>query len=255
MQHQYRIIALCTLSAVWTVGYVCSHPAIGRTGGVMAQRYPNNSNYNNNNNNNNSNTNNNNSPPPPPPNTAAIDAAQKQVNEAQKAVNDAQAAFDKVVRPLRQAFNESPEMTAAQAALKDAQGAHDAAIADFNTSLAGNADYQAALKKKADAVQNLQSLKDAGAPQDQIATAAMDSLDAGSAAGKIRSAAEQADPKLAQTRDDLNAADAKVADLKKQFEQSFRTNPDIAAAKKTVDDAKTKLTTAENALVSAESGH
>ena len=157
-----------------------------------------------------------------------MDAARKQVTDAQAVVDKDQAALGKIVGPLRAEFESSADMTAAQAGLKDAETEHTAAETSLTTSLANNPDYQAALKKKSDAAAKLTSLRDSGASPEDIATAATAAMDAGSEAGKIRLAAETADPQIKQSRADLSAAEAKIADLRKQFQDSIRTQSPLA---------------------------
>jgi len=187
-----------------------------------------------------------------PANTAAVNAAQTQVTDAEDALANAQSALQAVTGPLKAAFEASPEMTAAISEVDNATAAQNAAMASLDASLANDVNYQAALKKKTDASTQLESLRNSGASQDQIAAAALEVLNCGTEVNRIRAAAQASDPQLAKTRIALSAANEKVLALRQQFQNGLPNNPQWAAAKKAVDDAQANLSTAKGALASAQ---
>ena len=190
--------------------------------------------------------------PKPPSNPASTqpDAAHEEIISARSDLVTAQKAYDTLVKTDTATFEQSADFAAAQQAVKAASTAYDTAKTPVLTALQQKPDYQQALAAKTAADAKLKALQDSQGDQTEIATAAEDSLNAKQAMVVLERDAVANDPTLKPQFTALSDAQAKVAKMRADFQTSLKTQDDVAAAQKAVDDAKSKLAEAEQKLAS-----
>jgi hypothetical protein len=188
--------------------------------------------------------------PPSPPASTQPDAAHEELISARNDLNTAQRAYDTAVKAQMATFEQSADFTAAQQAVKDASAAYETAQRPVLKALEQKPDYQQAVAAKAAADAKLKALEDSQGDRSQIAAAAEDSLTAKQALSTLERNAVANDDSLKPSLTALNDAQAKVAKLRADFQTSLKTQDDVAAAQKALDDAKSKLAAAEQKLAS-----
>lgn len=184
--------------------------------------------------------------------SSGLNAAKKEVAAARADEKKAQNAYNQLHAKLEKGLDDKPEFVEATKKVTLAKAAYDKAAAPILKSLESSADYQAALNKtKAadDAMTAMKANNDA-TPQQRLDAAKL-SLDARNAVTKLKTDALGKDAKVNAAKADYEAANAEVTRLHKEFDESIKDNPDLAAAKQAWDDAKTKTTDADDKLVDA----
>jgi chromosome segregation ATPase len=168
--------------------------------------------------------------------------AKVKLAQAQGQVERAQDTLNKLIAELRKQSEASPQLSAAQEALRQAQADYDNAAAPVLEKVrAGNA-YRDALDAKKAAAQKVQDLQaDPNADQDQITAAARVVLEKGHAVTEMENAALVADPKIVVLKEKLAAANSNLLKLKRDLEQSIKTNPQVLEARKQVEQAQQQV--------------
>lgn len=168
--------------------------------------------------------------------------AKVKLAQAQGQVERAQDALNKLIAELRKQSETSPQLSAAQEALRQAQADYDNAAAPVLERVrAGNA-YRDALDAKKTAARKVQDLQaDPNADQDQITAAARIVLEKGHAVTEMENAALVADPKIVVLKERLAAANSNLLKLKRDLEQSIKTNPQVLEARKQVEQAQQQV--------------
>ncbi len=217
-------------------------------------------NYNNKNNNQTQNqtqvqTQNQNQQPPQqqqPIDTTQVKSAQSDLAAARDDQKKAEAALADIVRRLQATFDSSGLMKTAMEQLRSAQGGYEAASKVVVDKLANNADYKKAVADRTAAdAKAIKLRQDGGSPED-INASLNDALAKAAVVTKLQQDAINADTPASEAKAKLAAANQQIAELRKQFTDSLKDNPEWAAARKTVDDAKDKVKTCESALADAQ---
>ena len=126
-----------------------------------------------------------------------------------------------------------------------ARDALHTASANVTVALKTRPDYIAALAAKIKAEDDLDALRNSGtATDDQISTAADNSMNARTAVTQIETSAMTNDPTVLDAKAKLAVAAAAVADQRNKEELAVQADPDWQAAKKQFDDAKASLASA-----------
>ena len=164
-----------------------------------------------------------------------------QLMKARADVTKAQTALDTLTAKLTSDYEASDEYTAAKKALADAADALNAAKVPVLAALKDAPEYKGALADEADAAKKLADLKASDSPRTQINAANDDLFKLSAVNGKLETQAYAADPGVQSAQTALQTAKENLNKLKTGFKASLPENADYAAAKKTLDDAQTKL--------------
>lgn len=185
--------------------------------------------------------------PLPQVNTSELEAGRQQLIEARAELSRAQKAFDRVFTV------NSSELRDSLSELRRAELAHGDADAAVARSLAGNADYHAAVAARADVERRLQALRDSGtATPERIIGLAEEAMSWGEKATKIQADAENADPSVVATRAKLIETAARTKSAAATPDASLRNDPRWLAAKQSKDQAKERVALAEARLAAAQ---
>jgi hypothetical protein len=194
--------------------------------------------------------------------TKPLDDAEKQLAAAKAALAEASGKLSTVGDKLRAAWEARPEVAAAIHAAEAARIAYDAASNPVLANLETRSDYKAALNARDDAEKRVEEARsgdsDSSSSSDSsgggggIAQAANDALAARNAITQIRVNALAGDPKTVAAKQNLTTAADKLNAMKAEFEASIKSDPTWSSAKREVDDAQAKVTTAQAAYDAAE---
>lgn len=186
----------------------------------------------------------------PTVNVPTVDPAAAQ--QAQQALTDARAERKKaednlasVAARLREESDKSPEMTQALADVKAAQAEYDSSAKPALEKVHASPDYKAANDAKSRDQLQIDQLRGTPGNEAQISTLAQDAMTQASTANKLESDAVAKEPAALAAKGKVTAANAKLSELRGQFNGSLTKNADWIAAKKAVDDAVQKLQTAQ----------
>lgn len=191
--------------------------------------------------------------PPANPANAEIDNkpvqdAKAKLAVAQGKVEHAQDAMSALLIQLRKDAEASPAIADAVTALKQAQADYDAATAPILLKVRATPEYTSALADKQAAAKNVLALQAEVPPnQAEITKAATMVLNKGHAITQLESAALAADPTAAALKEKLNAANSRLLKARYAAEQSIKTNPELAVAKKAVEDAQAEVVPLQSA--------
>ncbi len=185
--------------------------------------------------------------PLPQVNTSELEAARLKLTEARADLSRAQEAFDRLFAVS------STDIGNPVSELRRAELAHGDADAAVAKSLAGNADYQAAVVARVDAERRLQALRDSGtATPERIAALAEEAMSWGEKATKIQAGAENADPSVVATRAKLIETTARTKSAAATLNASLRNDPRWLAARQSRDQAKERVALAEATWAAAQ---
>lgn len=173
----------------------------------------------------------------------AYQDAKNKLALAQGRLERAQDALATLLKHRREEFESSPELSKAQAAIRDAQGEYDSAAGPILERVRGRPEHKSAVAAKQAAAKKVADLQQAEAPvpQDEIAAAAKAALDRGAAVSAIERAALDADPKVAAAKQKLAAANAKVLQLRRDFETSLKADPQVAGSRQEIEKFRADL--------------
>ncbi len=177
-------------------------------------------------------------PVTPPVNSGAVTAAQKELA-------DARAALVAATKKAQADFEASPEYAAADKEVKDAQTAYDAALAPVMEKMQKDPSYIEAKAKSDKAQAAVAELRSNSAPDDQVAAASQEAMEANSAMHQLQTAALADDPAVGTAHAKLMDAEKAKAALVTQFHAKLGEDPAYAAAKSAVDAATQKLAAAQ----------
>jgi chromosome segregation ATPase len=168
--------------------------------------------------------------------------AKLRLGQSQGRLERAQDALAKVIGDLRKQAETAPELSESQAAIKQAQSDYEAATAPILEKVRSTSAYQKALDDKKKAAQRVQDLQaESSDNQDQITQAARIVLDKGRAVTQLETAAVAADPKAADLKARLAAANARLLKQRHDLDESIKVNPQVVEARKEVEAAQSEL--------------
>ncbi|HEY7118327.1 MAG TPA: hypothetical protein VH475_17190 [Tepidisphaeraceae bacterium] len=183
--------------------------------------------------------------------TAMKDAKSK-LALAQGRLEKAQDTLTTLVARLRKEGETAPARAQGEAALKQAQADYDAAAGPVLEKVRASAKYQRALDEKKAATKRVDELNaDPATPQEPIAEAARVVLEKGTAVSAIERGALEADANVQRSKAQLDDANKRLLKAKYEFEQSLKNNPEIAEARRQVDQAKDEIPPLQSAYDSA----
>jgi chromosome segregation ATPase len=172
----------------------------------------------------------------------AMKDAKLRLGQSQGRLERAQDALAKVIGDLKKQAETAPELSEAQAAIRQAQVDYEAATTPILEKVRGTPAYQKALDEKKKAAQRVQDLQaESSDNQDQITQAARIVLDKGRAVTQLETNAVAADPKAAELKARLAAANAKLLKLRHDLDESIKVNPQVVDARKEVEAAQSEL--------------
>src|SRR6478672_1256142 len=158
--------------------------------------------------------------------------AKLRLGQSQGRLERAQDAMAKVIGDLKKQGETAPELSEAQAAIKQAQADYEAATTPILEKVRSTSGYQKALDDKKKAAQRVQDLQaESSDNQDQITQAARIVLDKGRAVTQLETAAVAADPKAAELKAKLAAANAKLLKLRHDLEEAIKVKPQVVDAR------------------------
>jgi len=162
--------------------------------------------------------------------------------QAQGKVERAQDALTKLLADLHKQAEASPDVTQAQADLRQAQADYDAATAPILAKVRASRAYESAAEAKKAAAQHVIDLQaDNAVRQDEITQAARVVLEKGKAVTDLETTAVADDKNATALKAKLAAANVKLLKLKHDLEQSIKTNPQVVAARKDVEQAQSEV--------------
>jgi hypothetical protein len=178
---------------------------------------------------------------------AKKEAAATHANE-KKALN----AVNQIRGKLMKAADAKPEIVEATKAAAAAKTAYDAATAPVVGTLDQRADYkalQAAVVKADQEIATLKADKEA-TPETRVAAAAK-AKESRNGVSEMRTEALAADPKITAAKQKYEEAAEVVTKLRSDFQKSISDDPDLVAALKSLDEAKTKSKEADQKVANA----
>ena len=190
--------------------------------------------------------------PTPPVDTAAQTAANADVTAAKDALDKANKDYRELIDKLTTEFEASADYASAASAVKDAAAKLEAAKAIVTDRVKATPAYKAADAKEAAANAKLASLRDAGAPDDDIKAQATVVFELGAVGGKLIGDALDADPEVQPLQKNFSELSGKAAKLKSDFQKSLQDKDEVKTAKQTSDDAQKKYDDALTRLASAQ---
>jgi hypothetical protein len=195
-------------------------------------------------------------PPASPANTEIdnkpVQDAKAKLGVAQGKVEHAQDAMNALLVQLRKDAETSPAIADAVTALKQAQADYDTATAPILLKVRSTPEYTSAMADKQAAAKNVLALQAEVPPnQAEITKAATIVLNKGHAITQLESAALAADPTVSALKEKLNAANSRLLKARYAAEQSIKTDPQVAVAKKTVEDAQAEVAPLQSAYNTA----
>jgi hypothetical protein len=181
-----------------------------------------------------------------------VQDAKSKLAVAQGKVEHAQDAMNQLIVQLRKDAETSPTISEAVTALKQAQSEYDSATGPILIKVRGTSEYLAAMEEKKAAAAKVLELQAAVPPdQGEITKAATIVLDKGHAITKLEANALAADPKASALKEKLTAANSHLLKARYELDQSIKSNPQIQAAKKTIEDAQVDVPPLQAAYNSA----
>ena len=172
----------------------------------------------------------------------AMRDAKLRLGQVEGKIDRARDALNKTIEELRHQSEASPDVVAAQAALRQAQSDYDAATGPILDKVRSSPQYEAALDAKKSAAQHVEDLQNEVPPdQDQITQAARVVLDKGQVLTTMQNDALASDPKITSLKANLDAANQKLLKLRHDLEESIKTNPQVIAARKELEEAQSEL--------------
>jgi hypothetical protein len=168
--------------------------------------------------------------------------AKLRLGQSEGKLERAKDTLNKTTVDLRRQGDASPAVAEAQNALRQAQANYDAATAPILDKVRGSARYQAAIEAKKAAARRVEELQEQSPQdQDQITEAARAVLDKGGAVTQLQGAAVASDPSATALKAKLDAANLKLLRLRHDLEESIKSNPQVIAARKEVEQAESEL--------------
>ena len=147
----------------------------------------------------------------------------------------------------------TPEWKDAVNARNDAQANYDAASKAAIQSLHSSPAYRAAVAGKLEVEKRREALKhDSDTTVEQRIEVATEALAASSAVSKLERGAGAGDPAVAEARNALVAANAKLAVLRQGVEANYKDDKEVQAAAKLVEDGKNALAQAKKDLAAQQ---
>ncbi|HEX4793656.1 MAG TPA: hypothetical protein VH370_07695 [Humisphaera sp.] len=181
------------------------------------------------------------------------DPSRQKVNDAQAKVTKDQKALAEAKNKVKAAFEGTSEWTDATTALKDAQAKFESLTKPIIEALQTKPAYMAAVAKKKAAEEKRDKLRnDPSATPDQITKAASEVLADGNAVSKMERDALAADPSIAEAKTAIATANSKIVELKKTEADQLKSDKDVAAAQKQIDDDQTALAQARKEYAAAQ---
>ncbi len=214
--------------------------------------------YDSNNNTNNNNTNNANknqkpaNNPPAPIDMSGVQSAQTDLNAGREELKKAEQVWAEIARKLQTTFEASSLFKTAVDEQHTAQVASDAASKTVLVRLSSDANYTTAQADKKAADDQVTKLRTDAAAADAVSAASAESLKKATIVSQLQMQAIAADGPASEAKAKALAAAQRLTEMRKQFTDSLKDNPECADAKKGVDDAKAKVATAETALAEAQ---
>jgi hypothetical protein len=176
--------------------------------------------------------------------------ARKRQQEAQVEFNRRNTTVKALTARIRADFEQRDAWIKAQADLKAAQAAHEAARRPVLARLAAKPEFKKAMEAKQKAEAERDALRNSRS-SDKLYEAAQKAIDANFALIKMENDALAADPKVQQTKQVLDAAEATVAALNEQLEQEMHSNAEWVEAKKYAEEAQLMVAQATKELQEA----
>ncbi|MGA2439880.1 MAG: hypothetical protein ABSH08_02890 [Tepidisphaeraceae bacterium] len=173
--------------------------------------------------------------------------------QADEELSKAQWAMAGVVDALRQSYQASPDYIAANTALTGAQSDYRAELNGVLANLAQRSDYQAIVKAKQAAQDEVQRARESGVTEDPAILTALATpmLIQASAQMKLQTEALDASSSVRAAKNRLASARQAMDSLKRALEDALRADPKYADAKLAFDTAKSKAGAAHEALAAA----
>lgn len=160
------------------------------------------------------------------------------------------------VRDVQLNFEQSQEFQQAKAKEKQAYDAYTSERQKALQSIVNEPKYKAAMDLRdevGDQIAHLRAYagKDRDIPREQLLTLASLKLQYASEAHSMESAALDKDQSLKDARQKMVEAASRVAQLRTEFDQSIRNNPQILQARRNLEDARVALITNQAYLSAA----
>ena len=185
--------------------------------------------------------------------TKALEEAKKDDAAARADEKKALVAVSAAHGKLMKGFDTKPETVEANKKIVAAKQAYDAAAAPLLKALEGKPEYKAEQEAVVKADQDVTAVRaNPEATAQQRMDAAKKALDARNEVSQARTRALAGNAEVAKAKSDLDEATAALNKLRADFETSIADDPDLAAAKKALDDAKARTKDADDKLASAQ---
>lgn len=205
--------------------------------------------------------------PPRPPTTrptvdipqidpSVVDIAKAEDATAHSELNKAQTAISEITKKFQDAFNSRSDMVEATEKVANAKSEYDAAAAPVLAALTSSADYQAARATADEAKKYVDAVKaDASSTPEMRMNAAKEALAAKDALTRRRTVALASDSKASSAKTKYSNATQALAALHQQYDDSLKQDPDYVSAKSAFDDARAKVTAADQKLAEARTAY
>jgi hypothetical protein len=189
---------------------------------------------------------------PPPVDYSASRAAQQSLAEARQRSTAADAALITAVATLKKEFEAGPEWQAALADLRQATADHEKARQPLVQKLRESAPYKAAEADRKKLTDELEQLRSTPGASQQLTEAATRLMQANSVLTRLEADAISSDPAVAEARQRMVDASARLAALRKQFDDSIKGSAVWQRAKSEQDAAQRAIASAQQELRDAQ---
>jgi hypothetical protein len=184
---------------------------------------------------------------------SAVKEAKSKLSAAQGNVERAQDAFATAIADAKKKVEASPEVAAATATAKQAQYDYEAASGPALEKARSSRAYQDALDAKLAAQKKVTALQaESGTPQSEITAAARIVLEKAKVTAQIEATALATDPKIAELKAKLDAANAAVLKARRDAELAAKNDSAVTDAKATLEKAQAEIPPLQAAYNSAK---
>lgn len=184
----------------------------------------------------------------------AVRDARKRLGEAESQVHKAKLAMSAATAKIRKEIEGTPQWKQAAAAAREAQSAVTSAAKAVRERVAKEPAYKSAVAVRDQRRAERDALRaDPKTPQEKVIEAAVAVLNAESAVRRIEQEAMAKDPAAVEAKRQMNETNAKLAELRKAFDDKAAQDPDYQSAKQQLETASTQFADARKQLSEAQS--
>lgn len=184
----------------------------------------------------------------------AVRDARKRLAEAESQVHKAKLAMSAATAKIRKEIEGTPQWKQAAAAAREAQGAFTSVAKAVRDRVSKEPAYKSAAAVRDQRRAERDALRvDPKTPQDKVIESAVAVLNAESAVRRIEQQAMEKDPAAVESKRQMNETNAKLAELRKTFDDKAAQDPDYQSAKQQLETASSQFADARKQLSEAQS--